>query len=101
MTWEGDSVDIPTEEQVAEAVFRLAEWVRDNFDEMEVLNGVNDEPGVTARLQIADDGWQVFREEPYEEDEGVWASIWLPYDADEEVCEELATQLLEEVEEEL
>jgi len=94
-------VDIPTEEQIAEAVFDLAEWVRDNFDEMEVLDPGTSVPGVTARLQITEDGWQVFRQGRFEEEDGVWSSAWLPYDADEEICEELAAQLLEEIEDEL
>jgi hypothetical protein len=100
MSGEGRDVDIPTEEQVAEAMYLLAEWVRNNFDVTEVDRDRN-EPGVKARLQIADDGWQVFREERYEEDDGLWASIWLPYDADEILCEELAEQLLGEIEEDM
>lgn len=93
----------PSLEKLADNLLVLAEWMRENFEETEVLDVRTAEPGINIRLQVTRDGWQTFHEEESDADEedGLWASAWLPYDSEEDSCEEIAEQLIDEITEEL
>lgn len=99
-------MELPEQDSLAESLFELAEWMRENFEENDVLDPDTSSPGIDVRLQITEEGWQVFHSgentlETFDDDDGVWTSAWLPYDADEDHCEELAEQMLGELEDAL
>lgn len=96
-------METPSLEQLVEELVNLVEWMQENFEASDILDPGTAESGMEVRLQVTEEDWQVHHgDSRFDLDHsGCWSMAWLPYDADEEKCEEVAEALLEEVEEEI
>jgi len=89
----------PDREELCDLLVAEAFALRQEFRAAELDDGTG--PGTPIRLRLNDQGWNLLTgDSSFDQDlEGLVAVGWLPYDADADVCDDVAEQLLEELEE--